>query len=244
MNGALRPLSIVCLALTAAAPAADPATDAVAQALRNQPAFASPVRGNLTLPDDASTLTGSLTCETRVTHGSVGARPIPLSFPTPIAAEAPISFARARHARPGRPPRAPDRHGRDAGPCVRIRPIDVIVKAAPPAAHPPSAYMFVYFTGNTIDGEKLRFAVSEGNNALQWKSLNDARPILESHEGTRGLRDPFIMRSAEGDRFFLLATDLSTGRTGWGGSTSRGSRHLEIWESTDLIHGASSGMSA
>ncbi len=38
--------------------------------------------------------------------------------------------------------------------------------------------------------------------------------VLESHEGTRGLRDPFIMRSAEGDRFFLLATDLSTGRTG------------------------------
>jgi GH43 family beta-xylosidase len=100
----------------------------------------------------------------------------------------------------------------------------------------PSAYLFVYFTGNSIEGEKLRFAISDGNNALRWKTLNDAQPIIESTEGTRGLRDPFIMRSAEGDRFFLLATDLSTGRSGWGGSTSNGSRYLEIWESTDLIH--------
>jgi len=115
-------------------------------------------------------------------------------------------------------------------------PIDVTVLAAPAAAPAPSAYMFVYFTGNSIDGEKLRFAVSDGNNALQWKTLNDAQPILESREGTRGLRDPFIMRSAEGDRFFLLATDLSTGRTGWRDSTSQGSRYLEVWESTDLIH--------
>ncbi len=98
------------------------------------------------------------------------------------------------------------------------------------------AYLFVYFTGDSVDGEKLRFAISDGNNALQWKDLNHAKPVLESTFGTRGLRDPFILRSAEGDRFFLLATDLSTGRTGWGGATDRGSSHLEIWESTDLVH--------
>ncbi|MFT4076943.1 MAG: glycoside hydrolase family 43 protein [Asticcacaulis sp.] len=98
------------------------------------------------------------------------------------------------------------------------------------------AYLFVYFTGDTVDGEKLRFAVSEGNNALHWQALNDAQPILTSTHGTKGLRDPFIMRSPEGDRFFLLATDLSVGRTGWDGSTSHGSLYLEIWESTDLVH--------
>jgi GH43 family beta-xylosidase len=107
-------------------------------------------------------------------------------------------------------------------------------EVAPPA--PGAAYLFVYFTENTIDGEKLRFAISDGNNALQWKTLNDGRPILHSDEGTRGLRDPFIMRSAEGDRFFLLATDLSAARTGWDKATRHGSRYLEIWESTDLIH--------
>ncbi|WP_230482263.1 family 43 glycosylhydrolase [Sphingomonas sp. Leaf21] len=237
MNGALRPLSIVCLALTAAAPAADPATDAVAQALRNQPAFASPVRGNLTLPDDASTLTG-LADVRDPGHARISWRssdPAVISDADRGRGADIVRKGRVTRGRADRRVRLTATVAMPGHASVSV-PIDVIVKAAPPAAHPPSAYMFVYFTGNTIDGEKLRFAVSEGNNALQWKSLNDARPILESHEGTRGLRDPFIMRSAEGDRFFLLATDLSTGRTGWGGSTSRGSRHLEIWESTDLIH--------
>lgn len=104
------------------------------------------------------------------------------------------------------------------------------------SASDKQAYLFVYFTGDTVEGEKIRFAVSEGNDALRWQELNGGRPVLESTAGTRGLRDPFILRSAEGDRFFLLATDLSAGRTGWGGATDRGSSHLEIWESTDLIH--------
>ncbi|ESQ83626.1 hypothetical protein ABENE_20150 [Asticcacaulis benevestitus DSM 16100 = ATCC BAA-896] len=115
-------------------------------------------------------------------------------------------------------------------------PIKVTVLAKPRTSAENEAYMFVYFAGDTPDGEKLRFAVSEGNNALNWQDLNDAQPILESATGTLGLRDPFIMRSAEGDRFFLLATDLSAGRSGWSKATDEGSSYLEIWESTDLIN--------
>ena len=52
-----------------------------------------------------------------------------------------------------------------------------------------------------------------------------------------GLRDPFLIRSPEGDRFFLIATDLSIGRNGdWDRSQRTGSKYLEIWESTDLIN--------
>lgn len=101
---------------------------------------------------------------------------------------------------------------------------------------PKEAYLFVYFTGDSVEGEKIRFAVSDGNNALQWQALNDGRPVLESTLGARGLRDPFILRSAKGDRFFLLATDMSVGRNGWAGGTDRGGHFLEIWESTDLVH--------
>ncbi|SMQ71242.1 Glycosyl hydrolases family 43 [Plantibacter sp. VKM Ac-1784] len=116
-------------------------------------------------------------------------------------------------------------------------PFDLTVPAlAGPTAEDLEAYMFVYFTGDSVDGEKLRFAVSEGNNALDWDELNDAQPVLESTLGTKGLRDPFIMRSPEGDRFFLLATDLSVGRSGWGGAVGNGSHYLEIWESTDLVN--------
>lgn len=128
-----------------------------------------------------------------------------------------------------------------AGPLLLLAAPIALTGATPPAAPVTpapagAAYLFVYFTENTIDGEKLRFAISDGNNALQWKTLNHGKPVLQSTEGTRGLRDPFIMRSAEGDRFFLLATDLSAARTGWGDATRHGSRYLEIWESTDLIH--------
>jgi len=116
-------------------------------------------------------------------------------------------------------------------------PFDLTVPAlAGPTAEDLEAYMFVYFTGDSVDGEKLRFAVSDGNNALDWDELNDAQPVLESTLGTKGLRDPFIMRSPEGDRFFLLATDLSVGRSGWGGAVGNGSHYLEIWESTDLVN--------
>ena len=40
--------------------------------------------------------------------------------------------------------------------------------------------------------------------------------MLTSTLGTKGLRDPFLIRSPEGDKFFLIATDLSIGGgTSW-----------------------------
>lgn len=97
-------------------------------------------------------------------------------------------------------------------------------------------YMFAYFTGNDIEGEKIYFAASNGNNALDWEELNDGQPVLESTMGTRGLRDPFIIRSPDGGTFYMVATDLSIGSgTSWGDSVRIGSRYLEVWESNDLV---------
>ncbi|KAI6455428.1 hypothetical protein MCOR16_009370 [Pyricularia oryzae] len=97
-------------------------------------------------------------------------------------------------------------------------------------------YAFAYFTGNSIEGEKIYFAASVGNDALHWRELNAGQPVLQSTMGTKGLRDPFVIRSHEGDKFFLIATDLSIGSgTSWGDSVKFGSRYLEVWESTDLI---------
>lgn len=98
-------------------------------------------------------------------------------------------------------------------------------------------YAFAYFTGNSIAGEKIYFAASEGNNALDWDELNGGQPVITSTLGTKGLRDPFVIRSPEGDTFYLLATDLSIGSgTSWGNSVRTGSRYLEVWESNDLIN--------
>ncbi|KAF2158453.1 glycoside hydrolase family 43 protein [Zasmidium cellare ATCC 36951] len=97
-------------------------------------------------------------------------------------------------------------------------------------------YMFAYFTGNSVEGEKIYFAASNGNNALDWRELNGGQPVLASTKGTTGLRDPFIMRSVDGSTFYLVATDLSIGSgTSWDASVRTGSRYLEIWESNDLV---------
>jgi len=96
-------------------------------------------------------------------------------------------------------------------------------------------YAFAYFTGNSKAGENIYLAASNGNNALSWTELNNNQPILTSTEGTQGLRDPFLIRSPEGDVFYLLATDLSIGSgTSWGDAVRVGSLYLEIWESNDL----------
>ncbi|KAK6860827.1 hypothetical protein PG995_004463 [Apiospora arundinis] len=98
------------------------------------------------------------------------------------------------------------------------------------------AYFFAYFTGNSIEGEKIHFAASNGNNALDWQELNGGKPVLTSTMGTKGLRDPFVMRSVDGGTFWLIATDLSIGSgTSWGDAVRTGSRFLEIWESNDLV---------
>ena len=105
-----------------------------------------------------------------------------------------------------------------------------------PAAEPLKGYAFAYFTGDSIAGEKIHFAASQGNDALRWTELNGGQPALSSTLGTKGLRDPFLIRSPEGDKFFLIATDLSIGGgTSWDDSQRRGSRYIEVWESTDLV---------
>lgn len=55
-------------------------------------------------------------------------------------------------------------------------------------------YVFAYFRDNSLDGEKIFLAASKGNNALDWEELNDGNPVLTSTMGTKGLRDPFLIK--------------------------------------------------
>lgn len=55
-------------------------------------------------------------------------------------------------------------------------------------------YVFAYFRDNSIAGEKIFLAASKGNNALDWQELNNGNPILTSTKGTKGLRDPFLIK--------------------------------------------------
>ncbi|MFE6176760.1 family 43 glycosylhydrolase [Streptomyces sp. NPDC056464] len=99
-------------------------------------------------------------------------------------------------------------------------------------------YMFSYFTGEgTADGEQLYAALSKGDDPLHWRELNDGKPVLTSTLGEKGLRDPFIIRSPEGDKFYQIATDLRIyGNGDWDAAQRTGSKSIMVWESTDLVH--------
>ncbi|MET7885951.1 family 43 glycosylhydrolase [Streptomyces avermitilis] len=103
-----------------------------------------------------------------------------------------------------------------------------------------AGYLFAYFTGEgTADGEQIRYALSRGNDPLHWRELNAGKPVLTSDLGEKGLRDPFVIRSPKGDKFFLIATDLKMYRNSsgsWDQVQRHGSRSIMIWESTDLVH--------
>ncbi|WP_329598943.1 family 43 glycosylhydrolase [Streptomyces pseudovenezuelae] len=112
---------------------------------------------------------------------------------------------------------------------------------APPVSHPQYAgYLFAYFTGEgTADGEQIRYALSRGNDPLHWRELNQGKPVLTSTTGEKGLRDPFVIRSPKGDKFYLIATDLRMYRNSsgsWDDVQRHGSKSVMIWESTDLVH--------
>jgi len=98
-----------------------------------------------------------------------------------------------------------------------------------------SAYLLVHFTGQSELGEQLYFSVSE--DGLHWNDLNNSEPVLVSAIGDKGVRDPSIIRSSDGKKFYLLATDLRIANgKGWNAARSHGSTSLVFWESTDLVN--------
>jgi hypothetical protein len=93
----------------------------------------------------------------------------------------------------------------------------------------------VHFTGESARGEQIYFSVSE--DGLHWEDLNNSEPVLVSTIGDKGVRDPAIVRSPDGKKFYLLATDLRFAKgTSWGAASSRGSTSLVFWESPDLVN--------
>lgn len=101
-----------------------------------------------------------------------------------------------------------------------------------------AGYLFTYFTGEGYEnGEQVYFALSNGNSPVDWQLLNQENPVLNSLFGEMGARDPFIIRSPEGDRFYLIATDLKVyGDWDWGRASTWGSQSILVWESTDLVN--------
>ncbi|WP_240193015.1 immunoglobulin-like domain-containing protein [Glycomyces sp. YM15] len=124
------------------------------------------------------------------------------------------------------------------GDAVRTRDITLALQPLPAAGVEEEAYVWAFFTGEGDGAEQVSLAASRGNDALSWNTLNDGEPLFTSTLGTQGLRDPFIIRSAEGDRFYMLATDLKIAGLagGFDAAQRTGSLYMEVWESNDLVH--------
>ncbi|MCF6410234.1 family 43 glycosylhydrolase [Pseudalkalibacillus salsuginis] len=112
--------------------------------------------------------------------------------------------------------------------------IPLTVKAKPEEKE-YDAYLMTHFTGEHSTGEQIYFASS--TDGLNWKDLNDGNPVLTSDVGEKGVRDPYLFRSHEGDKFYMIATDLRIANgKGWNAAQRAGSRSIIVWESTDLVN--------
>ena len=113
------------------------------------------------------------------------------------------------------------------------------VPATPtPVAEEYTCYLFTYFIGNNEGQENVFYAVSE--DGFHWEALNGGEPVMTSLLGTGGLRDPFMIRSANGKKVYLLATDLHIAKSGdWGKAQNSGSKSIMMWESRDMVYWSS-----
>ncbi|MCD8390316.1 MAG: glycoside hydrolase family 43 protein [Firmicutes bacterium] len=102
------------------------------------------------------------------------------------------------------------------------------------------AYLFVHFSGteSSENSEQIYFSVSE--DGKKWRTLNGKKTVLVSGIGERGVRDPFIIKSPSGGKYYIIATDLSiyhrrNDGNAWIDCQTKGSRNIIVWESDDLI---------
>lgn len=96
-----------------------------------------------------------------------------------------------------------------------------------------SAYLFAYFTGNQKNDEAIHFALS--NDGYTYRALNHDQSVINSAKisETGGVRDPHIMRGADGKTFYMVATDMVSDK-GWDSN-----RAMVLLKSTDLINWSS-----
>jgi len=100
----------------------------------------------------------------------------------------------------------------------------------------PGGYLFVTFRGEaTPVTEQIYFMVSQ--DGRDWQALNNADPVLVSTVGEKGVRDPFILRTPDNEKFYLIATDLSINLThhDWARAQTAASQSIVVWESKDLV---------
>jgi hypothetical protein len=78
--------------------------------------------------------------------------------------------------------------------------------------------------------------MATSQDGFHWSALNDNEPILKAELGTGGMRDSFLLRSYEGDHFYIIGTDLDANGGDWADYGNNGSKYIRVWESDDLVN--------
>jgi hypothetical protein len=104
----------------------------------------------------------------------------------------------------------------------------LIAGAGPASAATYDGYVMGYFTespSRLANDYGLHLAVS--TDGLNWSPLNQNAPVVTPTAGTKGLRDPYILRKQDGT-FQVLATDLA------GTDFSQDNQYIHVWDSANL----------
>lgn len=106
-------------------------------------------------------------------------------------------------------------------------------------------YLLVHFIENALGHtERVYMDLSDGDDPRRWIPLKGGEPILSSELGTKGVRDPHIVRNPDTGMWYIVATDLrvmgdgngSGSDTDWHYWSHHGSTDLIVWQSPDLVH--------
>ncbi|RKR04736.1 glycosyl hydrolase family 43 [Flavobacterium sp. 90] len=97
-----------------------------------------------------------------------------------------------------------------------------------------TAYLFVYFTGNNVEEEAVRYAISA--DGYHYYNLNNNQAVIDSKtiSSTGGVRDPHILRGDDGKTFYMVLTDMTSSK-GWDSN-----RAMILLKSKDLVKWESS----
>lgn len=90
------------------------------------------------------------------------------------------------------------------------------------------SYLFTYFPSN--EDENLYYAISR--DGFNYTPLNGGKCVMASDTVAikKGIRDPHILRGADGKTFYMVATDMKSAE-GW--ASNRG---IVMYKSTDLVN--------
>ncbi|PGH11891.1 hypothetical protein AJ79_04582 [Helicocarpus griseus UAMH5409] len=100
----------------------------------------------------------------------------------------------------------------------------------------PVGYLGAFFLGNVPN---VFLYLSNGNDPLSFRPLRDGQPSIVPTLGTQGVRDPTIVNSGgadEGQKWYIIGTDLNIAKTTWDAAQRTGSLSIFVWESEDLVN--------